>query len=86
MEVKVVMWRELPREDWQDILRLTNIGDYLESLPYKFPENLYRARIPLSNYWNYKPEIPQMRILEFERVRVVNLDTQVHQTIFRRTR
>ena len=86
MEVKVVAWRELPKDAWQDILKLTNIGDYLDSLPYKVPENLHYVRIPLNHYWNYKSEIPTMRILEFERVRAVNLDTQVPQTIFRRTR
>ena len=82
MEVKVIEWQEIHKDDWQNVLMLINIGDYIEALPYKVPDNLRSFRIPLSNYWNYKSEIPTMRMLEFEKVRVCDYAKHKSRIVF----
>ena len=86
MKVRRIKWDSYPKEDYQHILCSVAIGEIIDSLPYAVPENLYSYKIPLPNYWNYKPEIPTMYILEFERTKVYSRNSKTVIRAFKRTR
>ena len=87
LEVRIIRWDEFPKEDWIHILQNIEIGEYISSLPYVFPESSHLS-IPV-----YPPLSPDVcdhpdcihltfKKLEFERVKVVR-DGKI-QRIFRR--
>jgi len=77
MEVRILRWQEIPKDSWQEILKMIPIGGYVESLPYAVPEHLKSFRIALPSpcriapYTDSECSSISLKILEFEKVTAI---------------
>jgi len=87
MDVRVVLWNEIPKEHWNSVLELIPIGSYIKDLPYQ--TNTLNLSIPIPNktiYSNVDDEgVPiTVKELQFQQVSVTNPDG-IKTTVWKRT-
>ena len=75
MNVRVVRWQEIPKEQYIGILQTLGFGDYIDSLPYKVPSELKTFRVPLyttTEYIRNGYDGMIMPTMDFEKIRCIS--------------
>ncbi len=91
LKVRIVNWDSLPKSVHIGILQSLDIGEYMNSLPYKFPDGYRTVKIPLpvkaeASIASNKITYTETPYLEFERVTAVieHADGNEHTHVYRR--